>query len=246
MKSETKTTLIAALYSCLSISCLLLMYISYKYYGTTDQNLFSLSVGVFGAGFGFFLSRSFSVRSENQLQRILGAALIKEKELESKTVEEARDLYQKELEHLQEIIEQEGNKLLLKRLKEVRMTEIQEKLREIYALDDQLKRVGEQTSTPEIEEVRNRLEGLLIGVRNPEEDDRLIKQFCYSIPLFGNLIYVLYLTGKRINPTLQQRVHRHLSRLFGLAAQRKVLISASVSIVLLISLAIIVVLLVQR
>jgi len=188
------------------------MYVAYIYLGTSP-NQFSLATGILGVGAGFFASKASSVKNELQIERILSAALIKEKEEEAKTVEDAKDLYEKELQNLKKIIEREGNILLLKRMREVYFAEVRSKIREIDSIDDSLKELGQSASAAEVATIRARLEGLLAGVRNPEEDDRLIRQFCYSLPVIGNLIYFVYSVWKKVDPTLQDKVHRKLNAL---------------------------------
>lgn len=200
----------AGIFSLIAFLCLVGMYLAYEYL-KSDPNLFSLSIGMLGAGFGFFASKASSVKNERQIERILGAALIKEKEIEAQTVDDAKQLYEKELENLQEIIEREGNVLLLKRMKEVYLEEIREKLREVDSIEGSLNEAGGIPSTPEVESIRTKLEGLLQGVRNPEEDDRLIKQFCYSLPIMGNMIYFIYSIWKKVDPTLQDKVHSRIN-----------------------------------
>jgi vacuolar-type H+-ATPase subunit H len=202
----------AGIYTLLSLAALVGMYIAFLYLGDSP-NQFSLTIGILGASAGFFASKASSVKNDNQLERILSAALIKEKEVEAKTVEEAKELYEKELSNLKEIIEKEGNLLLLRRMREVYLSDIKEKIREIDSIDNSLLLIGETKSAPEVEKIRKRLEGLLTGVRNPEEDDRLIRQFCYSLPMLGNMIYFVYSLWKKVDPTLQDKVHRKLNEL---------------------------------
>jgi hypothetical protein len=161
----------AGIYTLLSLISLAGMYLAYLYF-ENSPNQFSLSIGILGAFAGFFASKASSVKNENQLNRILDAALIKEKEVEAKTVEEAKLLYEQELANLKQIIENEGNRLLLRRMREVYVKDIREKIREVDSIDNTLTSIGTTKSAPEIEEIRKRLEGLLSSVRNPEEDDR--------------------------------------------------------------------------
>ena len=213
MKAETKTALIAGAYNLGAVACLALMYWSYLALGSSRPNEFALVTGVLGALFGFLVSYGASVKSEAHLQRILAASFIREKEEEVKSVEGAKKLYEEELGNLKAIIEREGNLLLLRRLREVHLDELRTKLRELEAVDSELGLLEKTTSTKEISDVRQKLEGIFASVRNPEEDDRLIKQFCYSLPVFGNILYLLYMLGKKLDPTLQDRVHRKLNSL---------------------------------
>ena len=96
-------------------------------------------------------------------------------------------------------------------MREVYISEIREKIREVDSIDGSLTSMGENSKAPEVEKVRKRLEGLLTNVRNPEEDDRIIKQFCYSLPGLGNMMYFIYTVWKKADPTLQDRVHSRLN-----------------------------------
>lgn len=188
------------------------MYLSYKYL-KGDADLIALAIGLLGVVAGYFLSESSSVKNESQLDSILNTSLIKEKEIEVKTVQEANAIYQAELGKLKETVEQEGHKLLVQRLREVYLSDIREKLREIDSLDDEISKFEDSPPTPEIAKLREKLAGLLAGVRNPEEDDRLIRQLCYAIPFFGNTMYLLYAIWKKADPTIQEKLHRKIDSL---------------------------------
>jgi len=220
MKSEIRVAIKAAGYNLAAIVCLVLMYVTYRKLDG-DPKLFSVIIGVLGAIFGFLLSRGFSVKGESQLQQILGAALIREKEVEVRSVEEVKQRYETELEHLKEIIQQEGNRLLLRRLREVKLSDLRSTLREVEALDIELANITDSSSTEEVKQIKDKLAGMLDTLRNPEEDDRLIRQFCYSLPIFGNILYLLYMIGKKMDPTLQGKVHTKLQFLASEAANRR-------------------------
>ena len=51
----------SGLFVLLSLACLVGMYIAYIYF-KEDSNLFSLSIGLLGAGFGFFASKASAVK----------------------------------------------------------------------------------------------------------------------------------------------------------------------------------------
>jgi hypothetical protein len=191
------------------------MYFGYVRIGSdpASANLFSLTIGVLGALTGYLASQASNVKSQAQLDRILGASLIREKEAEAKTVEEAKALYESELQNLKTIIEREGNQLLLKRLRSVYVDDLKEKLREVESIESELQIIEHQATTPEVDGIRLRLEGLLKNVRNPEEDDRLIREFCYSVPLIGNTLYFIYSVWKKVDPSVQDRVHHRLNSL---------------------------------
>jgi hypothetical protein len=211
MRPETKTVVIAAVYNLGALACLGLMYWAYMALVPSRPNQFALAVGILGAVFGFLLSQGASVKSQAQLQRILSASLIREKEAEVQSVEEAKHLYERELSNLKEIIEREGNQLLLRRLRELQLQDLRLKLREIETLDVELSSLAAQPPTDEVGVIRQRLESLLAGVRNPEEDDRIIRQLCYSVPVVGNLVYLGYMVGKKLDLTLQDRIHGKLN-----------------------------------
>jgi hypothetical protein len=210
-----KTTKSAGLYWFGVATSLFGMYLVYVKIGTdpTLANLFSLVIGVLGALSGYLASQASSVKSQAQLDRILGASLIREKEAEAKTVEQAKALYELELKNLKTIIEREGNQLLLKRLKALYLEDLREKLREVESIDGEITKNDKQSVTPEVAQIRKQLEGILTNVRNPEEDDRLIREFCYSVPLIGNSLYFLYSVWKKVDPSIQDRVHNRLNQL---------------------------------
>jgi len=197
------------------VASLVGMYVAYVKLGTDPSlaNLFSLITGVLGALAGYLASQASNVKSQAQLDRILGASLIREKEAEAKTVEQAKALYEQELQNLKTIIEREGNQLLLKRLKALYLEDLREKIREVESIEGEIVRNEKQTVTPEIAQIRKQLEGLLNNVRNPEEDDRLIREFCYSVPLIGNSLYFIYSVWKKVDPSVQDRVHNRLNQL---------------------------------
>jgi hypothetical protein len=220
MKPDVKSVLPTALYALLALACFFLMYVSFRHYATTNPEFNSLATGILGTIAGFFLSMSADVETGSRLASILSTTLVKETEQQAKTAQQARDLYQQELRNLQGIIQQEGNRLLMQRMREVHIEEAAKRLQEIEVLDLELSRFAEQVQTPEVEAVRRRLEDVLASVRNPEEDDRLIKQLCYSIPVFGGLLYLSYMIAKKLSPGLQARVHRQLNQFTSLADRR--------------------------
>lgn len=211
----TNTDRTSALYWIGVFLCLGGMYFGYVRIGNdpSSANLFSLTIGVLGALAGYLASQASNVKSQEQLNRILSASLIREKEAEAKTVEEAKALYESELQNLKTIIEREGNQLLLKRLRSVYVDELKEKIREVESIELELQTIEHEATSPEVEGIRSRLEGVLRNVRNPEEDDRLIREFCYSVPLIGNTLYFIYSVWKKVDPTVQDRVHHRLNSL---------------------------------
>lgn len=209
MQNSTRSIL---LYWLGVLAAVLGMYVAYERLGT-NANLFSLVTGLLGALAGYLASQASNVRSQVQLDRILGASLIREKEAEVKTVEEAKTLYEQELQNLKTIIEREGNQLLLKRLRALYLDDLREKLREVESIEGEISQAERQPVTPEVAQIRARLEGLLSNVRNPEEDDRLIREFCYSVPLIGNSLYFIYSVWKKVDPSVQDRVHKRLNSL---------------------------------
>jgi hypothetical protein len=208
MNAETKVSVYAAAHSVTAVICLALMYVAYR--TIHNEHLFAVSIGILGAAAGFFLAKGSSVRSEAQIRQILGAALIREKELEAKSLDELRDTYRKELQGIKEIIEREGNLLLLQRLRELNLKDLREKLREVESIDDELQKLQSLPRSDEVMEIRRRMGGVLDGVRNPEQDDRLVRQFLYSIPILGNVFYLAYIFWKTFDPTLEDKVHRRL------------------------------------
>ena len=198
------------IYWVLALGCFAGMWFA-NIYLVVDPNVLSITVGMLGVGVGLFASQASSAKNERQLERILTAALIIEKEEEAKSAEDAKLLYEREIARLKEVIEQEGNLLLLKRMREVYIDEAKAKLREIDSIQNSLVNLENAERSTEVEKVRAKLEGLLRNVSNPEEDDRLIRQFCYSLPLFGNAIYFVYSVWKKVDPTIQDRIHRRLN-----------------------------------
>lgn len=191
------------------------MYLAYLKLGTDPAraNLFSLVTGALGALAGYLASQASNVKNQAQLDRILGASLIREKEAEVKTVEQAKALYELELQNLKTIVEREANQLLLRRLKALYLEDLREKLREVESIEGELAKNSKESVTPEVAHIRMQLEGLLKNVRNPEEDDRLIREFCYSVPLIGNSLYFIYSVWKKVDPSVQDRLHNRLNQI---------------------------------
>jgi hypothetical protein len=178
MRPDTRVTIFAVAHNLAALLCLVLMYVAYRL--ITNEHLFAAALAILGVGVGFFLTKGSAVRADAQLGRILSTALVKEKELETHTLEELKGVYQKELQNLKSVIEKEANHLLLTRLRELYLQDVRGKLREIESIDNELKLIQAEPTTAEVKEIRVRLGSVLASVLG----------ICciYPIPFGGNLI----------------------------------------------------------
>jgi len=196
----------AYLYYGESSICVITMLFVYFYF-TNNPNLFSLLETILGVILGYLISQISNAKNESKMNRILNTALIKEKAEEVKSVEELRNMYQNELNNLRSIIEDESSRLLLNRLREVYISDIKEKINSIDAIDLNLKNLAAEPHSNEIIELRTKIDALLLSVQNPEEDDRIVRQTCYSLPFLGNAIYIIYSFSKLVSPKFQRKIH---------------------------------------
>jgi hypothetical protein len=203
MSDGPKVPIRGAVYGVLAVLCLVAMYVANR--KLHDEHQFVIAIGVLGVLAGLFLGKASTARTEFLVAEMSNAALIKEKLIENKSLQELREQYRKDLKEIGEIVKVESNRLFLLQLREARIKESQQKLREIDSIERELQTLKVESTSPQITEIREKFGDILVRVGTGMEDVDLIREFFFSIPFVGQYGYIGYLIARRIVPSLDSR-----------------------------------------